>query len=110
MIGNMENPNSQNPNRARNFIMKLIGGSLFATLMGSLMIVTIRVLGINLGQFDWPEWIFLFGVFFWLTTSMIWIIGKAPVVVIIVVAIILITLSVVSTYLFFSHYLPLPTA
>lgn len=104
----MENPNP--PSHAKNFILKLIGGTLFATLMASLMIVTIKLLNINLSQFDWPEWVFLFGIFFWMTTFMIWLIGKAPVAVIVVVAIILITLSVVSAYLFFSHYLPLPQA
>lgn len=78
--------------------------------MASLMIITIKLLGIDLAAFDWPEWVFIFGIFFWTTSAMIFLIGKAPTVVIIVVAVVLITLSVVSAYIFFSHYLPLPTA
>lgn len=78
--------------------------------MASLMIVTIKLLNINVAQFDLPEWVFVFGIFFWTTTMMVFLIGKAPVVVIVVVAVVLITLSVVSAYLFFSHYIPLPQA
>jgi hypothetical protein len=92
-----------NNNRLKAFLLRITAGSLFSVLMGAYFLLAIKGAGVNLDSLPPLDVIGMFGLFFTIVSVTIWLIGKLPLKVVLVVFALALTFSVISLWSLFSH-------
>lgn len=92
---------TQNPNGGgggKRLLLKAIGGTLFSTVEGLFLYLSIHFFGLNLATLGFFQIVLIGSVFFWSTTLMVFLFGKLPTVLVLAVAVVLLSLTVFSVY------------